>query len=1151
MSSLTNLVEKPKISFSARRGEKCVESSFNRALLDPSKFGWTAGGEIADLLPPHQRARRNNARTSLGRRGRKRRRQFSSISRSSSIDPDSDVRSLESERVSLGAVANDQEGKVEKQSTCTTHLTENITEAKGHYDEKGNNVTFSGLSDDGKILDTYMYHRGRLGDELRDESTGALLCDVEPTDTNNNLTEPKLKANVVVEFPLGGSGKDAVYKEIITWDLGDDSTSTPLRFATEVAQKFGLSFKEMHKLSESIQSQLRAFVQDNCSYSPPVSLQSEFFQEKPQSYVPCLYGEVTGEKRGGAWYSTQKPRGRKPCGIIRAPQPEKIVNRGRPPGKRKRESFSDIDGDIEDSTCVEEIQRRLLAALEDEAKTDSEVAQNSNTSTDVAMVAEASSCHLCDKEMECRLPCSIGNHAVCFDHLKAFFPSATDTSSTIQYCPICTLRCDCKSCSSILHTLCRQFRFEHDKQAVAIDDVSFDDILDRRRTLVAKTDKRRGKRRVALAERPSVPKVPPADFPREVFKGVDIDPGSDVIYATVYTKEGSFVSQDTDVTQSKAAILDDSVHGSETVVEDGSVDYCNVCMAVGNLLCCDFCPRAFHRACIADDSIETSDLWECPSCRSEKTGMVEDVMDGSKYSEQIMKAFDKCESKGVDPSIPISTFSIIYAMLVTLMDYDFGKVFRDPVDVVQFPSYLTIVKNPMDLGTIAAAIVDGIYFDRVKSSATPIENALIAILKDLELVWHNCFIFNREGSAVYRMAQVQKRRATSIRSKSFDHLLSRKAKEELSRYEMMLEQERQTSAPTAFSTRPPVRHKIVATSAGTKGRPIAVLDPDTGRVIKLYATMQTIAAVMNLFLHLNYPCEWDRFDIDNSLKIRRLILMASENPKILIFGYRWVFLDDLQKGLVSFDSLAQHAASDAGNEKEEDKNVDCSSEAHKCGEKKEDKKEDDLVERETLKADNVKAFIEVCLDEHSYFFDSVERAFMYVNCRGFTVAELEDALSSVDDYVSFDGNTWRKISLVIDNFGLTDPSTVRRHGSDLFLLPDLAVIKEDINSKQVLIGFRTVEAAYRDWLRTLSAQESNFDFAMTKEDFCKHFLVGYESVDGLRWSVIDTKSDLVKNFSQDRDLPGCTVTEHQNGSKRKFDLISSEKADSELTPMVE
>ena len=30
-----------------------VENSVNAALLDPARFGWTAAGGVADLLPPH------------------------------------------------------------------------------------------------------------------------------------------------------------------------------------------------------------------------------------------------------------------------------------------------------------------------------------------------------------------------------------------------------------------------------------------------------------------------------------------------------------------------------------------------------------------------------------------------------------------------------------------------------------------------------------------------------------------------------------------------------------------------------------------------------------------------------------------------------------------------------------------------------------------------------------------------------------------------------------------------------------------------------------------------------------------------------------------------------------------------------------------
>lgn len=1112
-----------------------------------------------------QRARKNS-RTSLARRGRKRlrhderkiQRSFSGISGSPSVEAENDVRSIESGSAPLGATPKDQEEETDRESIFQKEVTEHGSETNGNYCETGNIVTFKGLSNDGKILYPYIYHRGRQGAELREKDTGVLLCDVEPTDTNHNLTEPRLKANVEIEFSLDDSGfsKDFVYKEVIPWDLGDDNTPTPLQFAAEAAQNFGLSFTQMHQLAESIQKQLRAFIQENCTYSPPVSLQGEVFQEKPQSLVPCLYGEVTGEKRGGAWYSTQKPRGRKPSGILRAPQLEKTTSRGRPPGKRKRESFSDADGRVDDCLYNTEIQRRLQAASENEIKMNSAIAQNTSDNIRIAPAPETISCHLCEKEIEHRLlPCSTDGHAMCVAHLKLFFPAVEDSSYKIPHCPICSLTCNCRSCTSVLQTLSQQFRVEHNKQVASMENAIFDDILSQRRAFLVKRDKRRGKRRVGISQRPSVPKVSPAEFPREVYNGVDIDPGSDLIYATIYSKNGAVVSQD-DFSRDKTVSLDDSIHeGSETVVEDGSVDYCNVCMAVGNLLCCDYCPRAFHRACIADDPLETiNDLWECPSCRREKTGMVEDLMDGSKHVELIVTAFDKCDSKGRDDELlSFTTLSIIYEMVLNLMEYDFGQIFRNPVDVDQFPSYRTIVKNPMDLGTIAATMINGIYFDRFKSSSTPLEDSLLGILKDLELVWHNCFIFNREGSAVYRMAQVQKGRATSIRSESFDHLLTERVKEELLRYEDVLHQERQASTRISLSIRPPARHKIVATSAGAKGRPIAALDPDTGRVVKLYATMQTITAVVNLFLHLNYPCEWERSEIDASGKIRKLVIMSLEDPKIRMFGYRWVFFDDLKKGLVSFgDSSVRDEASVHSTCEKDERDKDAES---TCEKDERDKKADSVLEKletcsEKLLADDSNVFIEVCIDEHHYIFNTLEQALMYADTGLSTISSLDAELSmSVGDYVHSDGKKWRKIKTKIDHSGSTHRmvSTATLKGIEVALLPDLAVTKEDTISRQILVGFRTVDAAYCDWLRTLSAFESNFDYAKTKEDFFKHFLLGSESIDGLQWNMIDANTGI--HCAKETVVPGCTAA--QNGSKRKFELIAPKNAETDLMPMVE
>lgn len=36
------------------KSEEIVHNRINLALLDPQRYGWTAGGSVADLLPPHE-----------------------------------------------------------------------------------------------------------------------------------------------------------------------------------------------------------------------------------------------------------------------------------------------------------------------------------------------------------------------------------------------------------------------------------------------------------------------------------------------------------------------------------------------------------------------------------------------------------------------------------------------------------------------------------------------------------------------------------------------------------------------------------------------------------------------------------------------------------------------------------------------------------------------------------------------------------------------------------------------------------------------------------------------------------------------------------------------------------------------------------------
>ena len=43
---------------------------------------------------------------------------------------------------------------------------------------------------------------------------------------------------------------------------------------------------------------------------------------------------------------------------------------------------------------------------------------------------------------------------------------------------------------------------------------------------------------------------------------------------------------------------------------------CSICRAGGELILCDFCPRAFHKVCLEDAPEDTPDEWTCPHCES-------------------------------------------------------------------------------------------------------------------------------------------------------------------------------------------------------------------------------------------------------------------------------------------------------------------------------------------------------------------------------------------------------------------------------------------------------------------------------------------------------------------------------------------------------
>jgi len=92
----------------------------------------------------------------------------------------------------------------------------------------------------------------------------------------------------------------------------------------------------------------------------------------------------------------------------------------------------------------------------------------------------------------------------------------------------------------------------------------------------------------------------------------------------------------------------------------------------------------------------------------------------------------------------------------SIRDHDCSGPFLEPVDPValEIPDYLSVVKNPMDLGTVGKRLNSGYY----KSNAQ--------FAHDMQLIWDNCILFNGPDKGVSRMAR-QLQQKFEVLSKKF------------------------------------------------------------------------------------------------------------------------------------------------------------------------------------------------------------------------------------------------------------------------------------------------------------------------------------------------------------------------------------------------
>lgn len=631
----------------------------------------------------------------------------------------------------------------------------------------------------------------------------------------------------------------------------------------------------------------------------------------------------------------------------------------------------------------------------------------------------------------------------------------------VDFCPICSLMCDCKNCTKMLLSVSSALKRRCIDQDKPPERVSFDDLFQR---CISKRMKSRERRlsskdeNVTATHMITVPKVPVHEFPREVSGGRDLDPGTSDDYRTVFTAEGAFIPNDLPGAAGNSEMASTSGDGT---VEDGNVDYCHTCMMAGNLLCCDVCPRAFHPECIPSDKPTEGD-WECFVCRKEKEITADDVVTGVNSLDLVCAPFvDVKHSSGYDSSLQV--LSLIHEMILKLMDYDFGFLFRDPVDCDSVPGYSALVKKPMDLGTIGVKLIKGDYIEEYRRNLAW-DDVLVAVLQDIELVWHNCFTFNCEGSSIYRMAEVQRKKYQKIRERSMDHLLSDEVKQRVDEYVSACERERSkivrmekdASLPPTLERRASGGRNKITVARCVTSRMVAVLDPETGLLVKIYSSLKSSCLAALFLVGLGYPSEFPEL---LEKHVRSIVRRAAQEPSLLLFGFRWLYMDDLIGRKVKFGATT---SAPADVDKAE---PSCHVEMMNGG--------------------------EACL------FLSIEEAVSRPELpEGVSVASIRQTLCETPfgESTSVGGFSWKRI----DPEGIRPPEMVAP-SRDPFPA-NFAFVKEDLLSRRVLVGFESAVLAHRDWLATREGSPVfPIDEPTNIEYFKSYYLDGERNVDGMIW----------------------------------------------------
>ena len=852
-------------------------------------------------------------------------------------------------------------------------------------------------------------------------------------------------------------------------------------------------------------------------------------------------------------------------------------------------------------------------------------------------------CHICHKRKSAGVKFSCKNHVFCENHCctrMGFSAKAIRDGNpmALDYCPVCCRTCLCSKCTKKLDDVSAHFQRLCDNQGCSENPSACQasNILElcvgqssklqkaqselkrssssaKRRAPIDADDasqSSRGSRSardtVTVSTRKQEPPKPKkigkpkaSEFPVEACGGFDLDPSLENDHRTVFLPDGaSYVRNEAPMPPPNVEELElVGADASSGIVEDGSVDYCQHCQLGGDLICCDRCPRSFHAKCLPDgleeDDIPDAD-WMCHLCVRDSSAQPNNDISGARTIGLITAAYtdvDHCEGY----TEKLLTLSKIHELLAFLVEFDFGYMFKDPVNAKDVPDYNKIIKKPMDLGTIRGNLINLKYMKAAKRdlskenipesqmTARILDEIILFALKDLELIYHNCFTYTVRGTAVYRMAEVQRRKAKMIIEKSIVPCLDEESTGRLEEYSKQLQMSRdENTAKGPKRVAPSVRHKIdVPFTHSKNGRIIAVFDPTKNMVVKQYSSVRGAVKAALYIAGLGYEPELNVTEFS----VKNLIRKSSRDPSQQLFQYRWFYLDDLRSGRATIIPLPiseeDRAAIDEATSKRSSKDSSPAKSSAKDDTSKSSKKQDGSSPTKKAhkkakvaakKEDEKKAdyCIERRVHQRVIYYKSIEAALDALNQEAILAraalvppVKFQASLEGVppgDEVVTM-GSKWRlletaprltsngrrpNLPIHPDDKGKdkSDTDTITCYpglaaifslGDDMFfepsmetVLPHCIIVKVCRLSNKILGGFESIQSAFEDWKQCRDGVLCGFapNDPITIEAFHTLYVKGDKNIEGIEWKEVEPLETRFKR-------PRAEITGEGDGDSKK------------------